>query len=59
MAAGAGTDSGSSAATSVAVRGSSTTDIPPEDIKEEDEVRRGEAGLAEAWQMYTQFEAYR
>jgi hypothetical protein len=38
---------------------SPSTDIPPENIKEEDESRRGEAGLADAWDKYRQFEAYR
>jgi hypothetical protein len=50
------------AGTGVAGPGSScspSTDIPPENIKEEDESRRGEAGLADAWDKYRQFEAYR
>ena len=61
MAAGAGADSGGSGATAgnTAARVSSSTAIPPEDIQEEDDSRRAEAGLSEAWEKYRQFEAFR
>jgi len=55
MAAGTGAVSGPNSA----VRSNSSPDIPPEDIKEEEDSRRGEAGLTEAWHKYRQFEAYR
>jgi hypothetical protein len=38
---------------------SSSSDIPAQDIKKEEDTRRADNGLSEAWHKYKQFESYR
>jgi hypothetical protein len=60
MAAGAGADVGTGADSYLVGRtASSAMAIPPVDIKKEEDTRRGEPALADAWEKYRQFEAYR
>jgi hypothetical protein len=37
----------------------SSSEIPTQDIKKEEDTRRPDVGLTEAWHKYKQFESYR